>query len=95
MEALSAGELSASRPSRFTPGENVPGTHWRGRTVAILDDLEKRKFLTLPGLERLRHPCFSLTSGIKLKFAPSFSRRIVVSYDGNLKNNSGNENDRR
>jgi hypothetical protein len=36
-------------PSRFTPG-----THWIGGWVvprAGLDDVEKRKFLTLPGLE--------------------------------------------
>jgi hypothetical protein len=43
------GKWSASRPCRFTPG-----THWIGGWVgprAGLDDLEKRKFLTLPGLE--------------------------------------------
>jgi hypothetical protein len=45
---------SASRPCRFTPGERAPGTHWIGSWVdprAGLDDLEKRKYLTLPGLE--------------------------------------------
>jgi hypothetical protein len=48
------GEWSASRPCRFTPGERAPGTHWIGGWVdprAGLDDLEKRKFLTLRGLE--------------------------------------------
>jgi hypothetical protein len=47
--ALAAGEWSDSRPGRFTPN-----THWIGGWVdprAGLDDLEKRKFLTLPGLE--------------------------------------------
>jgi hypothetical protein len=39
---------------RFTPGERPPGTHWIGGWADLragLDDLEKRKFLTLPGLE--------------------------------------------
>jgi hypothetical protein len=52
--ALVGGEWSASRPSRFTPGERAPGTHWIGGLVdprACLDDVEKRKFLTLLGLE--------------------------------------------
>jgi hypothetical protein len=47
--ALVGGERSASRPGRFTPG-----THWMGGWVdprAGLDDVEDRKFLTLPGLE--------------------------------------------
>jgi hypothetical protein len=51
--ALVRGEWSASRPGRFTPGEIAPGTHWIGGWVdprAGLDDMEKRKFLTLPGL---------------------------------------------
>jgi hypothetical protein len=59
--ALIAGEWSASRPGRFTPGERAPSTHciggWRGGGPrAGLDDLEKRKFLILPGLE-LRTLC--------------------------------------
>jgi hypothetical protein len=47
--ALFGGERSASRPCRFTPG-----THFIGGLVdprAGLDDMEKWKFLTLPGLE--------------------------------------------
>jgi hypothetical protein len=41
---------SAALPS----GERTPGTHWIGGLVdprAGLDDMEKRKFLTLRGLE--------------------------------------------
>jgi hypothetical protein len=56
--ALTGGEWSDSCPSRFTPRERAPGTHWIGGWVdsrAGLDDVEKRKFLTLPGLE-LRPP---------------------------------------
>jgi hypothetical protein len=52
--ALVGREWSTSRPGRFTPGERAPGTHWRGGWVDLrdgLDDLEKRKFLTPPGLE--------------------------------------------
>jgi hypothetical protein len=51
--ALVGGEWPASRPCHFIPGERAPGTHWIGGWVgprAGLDD-EKRKFLTLPGLE--------------------------------------------
>jgi hypothetical protein len=51
--ALVGGEWSAPRPCRFNPGERNPGTHSIGDWVAPragLDDVEKRKFLTLPGL---------------------------------------------
>jgi hypothetical protein len=52
--ALVGGEWSASRPGRFTPGERAPNTQWIGGWLgprAGLDDVDKRKFLTLPGLE--------------------------------------------
>jgi hypothetical protein len=52
--ALAGGEWSASRPGRCTPGERAPGTHWIGGWVdprAGLDDVEKRKFFTILGLE--------------------------------------------
>jgi hypothetical protein len=45
---------SASRPGHFTSGEKAPCTHWIGGWVgpgAGLDDVEKIKFLTIPGLE--------------------------------------------
>jgi hypothetical protein len=62
--ALAGSEWSASRPCRFTPEERAPGTHCLGGWVdprAGLDDLEKRKFLTLLGLELrpLGHPAHS------------------------------------
>jgi hypothetical protein len=53
---LLGGEWTASRPGRFTPGERVLSTDWIGGWVgprAGLDDVEKRKFLTLPGFELL------------------------------------------
>jgi hypothetical protein len=52
------GEWSASRPGRFTSGETAPGTHWIGDWVSPrdrLDDVEKRKFLTVLGLEPRTH----------------------------------------
>jgi hypothetical protein len=52
--ALVGGKWSASRPGHFIPGERASGTHWIGGWVgpkASLDYVEKRKFLTLPGLE--------------------------------------------
>jgi hypothetical protein len=74
---LVGGEWSASRSGRFTPGERSPGTHWIGGWVdprADLDDVEKRKFLTLQEIElrplsrpvrnqslyRLRYPASSV-----------------------------------
>jgi hypothetical protein len=52
--ALVGSEWSASRPCRFTPGERDSGTHSIGSWVDPrigLDDMEKWKFLTIPGLE--------------------------------------------
>jgi hypothetical protein len=51
---LTGGECSASRPGRFTAEESVTGTHWIGVWVdprAGQNDMEKRKILTLSGLE--------------------------------------------
>jgi hypothetical protein len=52
--ALAGGVWSASHPCRFTTGERAPCTYQIGGWVgprAGLDDVEKRKFLTLPRLE--------------------------------------------
>jgi hypothetical protein len=52
--ALAGGEWSASRTDRFTQADRAPGTHWIGGWVnprAGPDDLEKRKFLIIEGLE--------------------------------------------
>jgi hypothetical protein len=52
--ALIGDEWSASRPNRLTPWEISPNTHliegWVGPRAG-LDDVEKRKFLTLPELK--------------------------------------------
>jgi hypothetical protein len=72
---LVGAKWSASRPWRFTPGARAPGTHWIGDCVgprAGLDDTEKIKFLTLPGLElgSLNRPAHShaLTWILKLHY---------------------------
>jgi hypothetical protein len=52
--ALFGGEWSSSCPSHFIPGERAAGTHWIGGWVGLgasLDNVEKGKFLPLPGLE--------------------------------------------
>jgi hypothetical protein len=54
ISSRAGGEWSASRPGRFTPWQRAPVTHWIRGSVdprAGLDDVEKRKSLTLPGLE--------------------------------------------
>jgi hypothetical protein len=66
--ALVGGEWSASRPGRFTLGERAPDTHWIGGWVdprAGLDNVEKRKYLTLPGpeLRPLGRPACSKSLG--------------------------------
>jgi hypothetical protein len=47
--ALAGSEWSASHPGRFSPGTLRIGG-WVGPRAG-LHDMEKRKFLTLPGLE--------------------------------------------
>jgi hypothetical protein len=61
---LDVGEWAASRPGRITPGKRAPGAHWSEGWVgprAGLADMEKRKFLTLTGLELrpLGRPAYS------------------------------------
>jgi hypothetical protein len=55
-----SGQLHA--PAALPPRIKPPGTHWLGGWVgpsASLEDVEKRHFLTLPGLE-LRVECETL-----------------------------------
>jgi hypothetical protein len=58
MTALVGGEWPASHTDRFTLGESATDAHsiggWVNRKTG-LDDVEKRKFLILPGTE-LRTP---------------------------------------
>jgi hypothetical protein len=46
ISALDCGDRSDSRPGRFNPVKNTPGTHWIGGWVGPrtgLDAVEKRK----------------------------------------------------
>jgi hypothetical protein len=52
---LDGGERSSSHPGRFTPG-----TNWIGGWVSLrarLDTVEKKKILTLPGIEPVARRC--------------------------------------
>jgi hypothetical protein len=77
-----------SRSGRFNPGEKAPGTHWIGGWVspwAGLDDVEKRKFLTLPEPE-LRHlgrPARS-QSLYRLSYRASWKNDNIVQCSGYL-----------
>jgi hypothetical protein len=54
ISALVRGEWWTSRLGRFTPGEIAPSIYWilgRVDPRAGLNDVEKRKFLTLLGFE--------------------------------------------
>jgi hypothetical protein len=52
--ALVGGECALHAPAALTAGERAPGTHLIGGCVdrrAGVDDVEKRKLLTISGLE--------------------------------------------
>jgi hypothetical protein len=56
---LDGGEWSVSRPSRFSPRERAPGTHWVGGWVgprAVLDVVVKRKIPSPRRESKLRTP---------------------------------------
>jgi hypothetical protein len=58
ISSLVGDDWSTSRSGRLTPGGRAPGTHWIGDWVTLrigLDDMGKRKFLPLPGLELRTH----------------------------------------
>jgi hypothetical protein len=60
-----SGQLHA--PAALPPGKQPPNTHWIGGWVVPrtgLDDVEKRKFFTVPGLELrpLGRPALILTA---------------------------------
>jgi hypothetical protein len=95
---LARGEWSASRPGRFTPREMVLGTHWIGGWVnprVGLDDVENRKFLTLPGLANSNpsvvQPVTSLYTDYAIPFPTIKSKpkikRINITCNFNDKNN--------
>jgi hypothetical protein len=82
--ALVESDWSASRPCRFIHRERAHGTHWIGGWVGPrggLDDMEKWKFLILPGLEPrpLGRPARS-QSLYRLRYRGSI---IVITYKSN------------
>jgi hypothetical protein len=93
--ALDGGEMSASRPCRFTPGERTPGTHWIGGWVGLgtgLDAVEKRNILQCrksnpglparsPSLYRLSYPdCSQHHGGNQDLLFLNVCRRILNKY---------------
>jgi hypothetical protein len=68
-------------PCRFTPGVKASGTHYIGGWVdprACLDEVEKRYFLTLPGLElRPLGRAARSQSLYRLSYPGSWVRRIA------------------
>jgi hypothetical protein len=79
--ALDWGEWWASCPGSFTPRELAPGTHSIGVCVgprASLDVVEKRKSLTLPGIQPQRN----LTSGTSLaKHSSKKTKSLAITMD--------------
>jgi len=69
--ALDKGEWSASSPSRFTPRERAPGTHWIGGWVRSGHGGEEKNSQLLPGLEPPNHPARSTAP--KLNFLTTFN----------------------
>jgi hypothetical protein len=60
---LVGGEWLATLPYRFTPGEKASGILWIGEWVDLragLDDVAKRKFLTL---QRVKALCYKPEGG--------------------------------
>jgi hypothetical protein len=75
-----------SLPFRFTPGEKAPGTYWIvgwvGPVVG-LDDIEKWKFLILPGLEPRPHSLPAIAS--------YYTDCASASFNNNRNNNNTNK----
>jgi hypothetical protein len=66
--ALAEGEWLASRSRCFTPEERAHSTHWMGGWMdlrADLDSVEKRKILTLPGIEHCHYTDGTIPALIK------------------------------
>jgi hypothetical protein len=80
--ALAGSEWSASCSGNLTPRERVPDTHWIGSFVDPregLNDVEKRKFFAIPGLEHrpLGRPARSQLV-YRLRYPGSYSRTVEV-----------------
>jgi hypothetical protein len=53
--ALVGGEWSVSRPCRFTPGKEPPGTHWTGGWEGLRAGLDDEETILDPTGTELRH----------------------------------------
>jgi hypothetical protein len=70
---LAGGKWPASRPAALHPGKEPPGDHWIGGCCDPrdgMDNVEKKKFFTLPGLE-LRH--FGCSARSQSLYIPCYS----------------------
>jgi hypothetical protein len=57
--ALDAGERSASRASRFTPRERVPGTHWIAGWVSHYTHTDTYPSETQHNINQYREKCLT------------------------------------
>jgi hypothetical protein len=81
--ALAGGEWSASRSGRFTPGETAPGTHRIGGWVeprVVLDDVEKRKCLTLQGFELRPLGCPARSYSLQRLRYPGYLAVLIIQF---------------
>jgi hypothetical protein len=84
--ALVGGEWSASCTGHFTPEERVPSTNLIGGRLGPRDglvDMEKKKFLILPGLELWPLSCSTCR---QLLYQLSYPRYIFTSITLNIYN---------
>jgi hypothetical protein len=72
--ALAGGKWSASRPGRFIPVERGPSTHWIGG----MENVEKRKFLTRPGLEHRPHGHPAHSQSLYRLSYPGFQNLLIL-----------------
>jgi hypothetical protein len=73
-------EWSVSCPSRFTPRERAPGTHWIGGWVgprAVLDAVVKRK---IPSTRRESNPRTPIVQPIAQRYRGSPVHKLTFSF---------------
>jgi hypothetical protein len=80
ISAFVGGKWSVSRTGRFILGESVPVAHWIEGWVAPragLDDVEKRQFLPLPGLELRPFGCLARSQSLYRLHYPGSQYNII------------------
>jgi hypothetical protein len=86
--ALVGGKWSASHPGCFTPGKEPPDTHCVGGWVdpkAGLENMEKCKFLTVPGLELRPFSCPAYSQSL---YHLCYPRSIMYRYNCKFSNDN-------